>query len=83
MIRTQIQLRPQQERVLRRYAQAKGISLAEAVRRCIDRMLLDDETNDIDIKYKQAAQLIGSLSEKMGATNLSSDHDTYLESAFE
>ena len=43
MIRTQVQLRESQARRLREHARRHGISLAEAIRRCVDQSLGDSD----------------------------------------
>ena len=83
MIRTQIQLAPSQERLVRRFAEREGISMAEAIRRCIDKALSNREWDDIAAKYRAAAVLAGSFKSLDGATDLSLNHDVYLDEAFE
>ena len=83
MIRTQIQLAPSQERLVRRFAEREGISMAEAIRRCIDKALGNRDWDDIAAKYRAATALVGSLESSDGATDLSENHDAYLDEAFE
>jgi hypothetical protein len=82
MIRTQIQLEQKQERALRRFAKEKKITLAEAVRRCIDKALASEDDIDLRSRYEKALSIVGSLSDKAGANDLSSNHDGYLDGAF-
>ncbi len=42
MVRTQIQLTEQQARRLRRHARERGVSLAEIIRRCVEKGLAED-----------------------------------------
>lgn len=79
MIRTQIQLTAEQDRRLRRFAAREGVSLAEAVRRCIDQVLSED---DLATRYASAASLVGVAEDSRGATDVSERHDAYLEDAF-
>lgn len=83
MIRTQIQLEPSHERLVRRYAEREGISMAEAIRRCIQQTLGNEEWNDLASRYRAAASMVGSLSCKGGPADLSENHDAYLDEAFE
>ena len=78
MIRTQIQLTEAQARSLRRRAQAEGVSLAEMIRRCIDRTL-DEDGPDRSGLYTQAEGLIGSFRDRRRAKDLAEAHDAYLD----
>ena len=81
MIRTQIQLEPSQVTQLKRLSAREGISMAEAIRRCIDFQLADDDNTDVC--WALASELIGAFKDKRGARNLSRKHDDYLADAFE
>lgn len=82
MVRTQIQLTEQQARRLRRQARDRGVSLAEMVRRCVDRGLADDRSDRAAL-YERAAQLVGRLADRGGTRDISARHDRYLDEAFE
>lgn len=82
MIRTQIQLTEEQLRKLRRAARAQGLSIAEIVRRCIDRSI-DKEVPDRRACYARAARLVGAFTDREGVSDVSGEHDAYLERAFE
>lgn len=82
MVRTQIQLTDAQARRLRREARRQGVSLAELVRRCVDRGLAGD-TQDRAALYARAAALVGRFADKKGARDLAREHDRYLDQAFE
>ena len=82
MIRTQIQLEEDQLRQLRSLARREGVSLAEIVRRLIDRGLEDNVPSSAE-RYERAARLVGALCDPEEATDLSTDHDAYLDGAFE
>jgi Ribbon-helix-helix protein, copG family len=82
VIRTQIQLTERQARRLRAHARDLGISLAEAIRRCVDRNLSDDMPDRAAL-YDRAARLVGRFSPRRGARDLSRRHDRYLGEAFE
>jgi hypothetical protein len=60
----------------------RGISLAEMIRRCVDRALAD-ELRDRDGLYERAAGIVGQFPDQKGATDLARKHDRYLEEAFE
>jgi hypothetical protein len=82
VIRTQIQLTEQQARRLRARARERGISLAEAIRRCVDAGLAEG-TPDRAALYDRAARLVGQFSDRKRARDLAAAHDRYLDDAFE
>jgi hypothetical protein len=82
MVRTQIQLTEQQARRLRAQARDRGVSLAEVVRRCVDKGLAD-ESSDRAAQYDRAARLVGRFPTRRGTRDISSRHDRYLGEAFE
>jgi Ribbon-helix-helix protein, copG family len=82
MVRTQIQLTEQQARRLRAKAHDRGVSLAEMIRRCVDRGLAD-EGPDRGALYARAALLIGRFPDRRGTRDISARHDRYLDEAFE
>lgn len=81
MIRTQVQLSEAQLRRLRRFAQRERISLAAAIRRCVD-TVLDEGDGDLAAAYRRAASLVGAFRDPDPAAAVSQDHDRYLEQAF-
>ena len=82
MVRTQIQLTEQQARRLRAEARDRGVSLAEMIRRCVDKGLADEGT-DRTALYARAARLIGRFPDRSGTRDVSGKHDRYLDEAFE
>ena len=82
MIRTQIQLTDQQARRLRTQARDRGLSLAELIRRCVDRGLADDMPDRASL-YERAARLVGRFHDRQRARDVSSKHDRYLDESFE
>ncbi len=82
MIRTQIQLTEAQARGLRRIAREEGISVAEAVRRCVESALAETGAERTS-RYTRAAKLIGTFRDRRGATDLATEHDRHLNEAFE
>jgi len=81
MIRTQIQLTEQQARRLRAQARARGVSLAEMIRQCVERALAEEAPNRRAL-YDRAARLVGRFPDRRGARDLSTRHDSYLDEAF-
>ena len=83
MRRTQILLTEKQHKILKELAKEKKISMAEAVRECVEyynanaagRIILSDED-----KCKRALAAAGRF--KSGFKDLSVNHDKYLEESF-
>jgi len=82
MIRTQIQLTERQARVLRASARQRGVSLAEMIRRCVDRGLAEAAPGRSEL-YARAAQAVGRFRDRRGARDLARNHDRYLDREFE
>jgi hypothetical protein len=82
MVRTQIQLTDQQARRLREQAREKGLSLAEIIRRYVEKGLAED-TLDRSARYERASRLVGRFRDRAGATDVSNRHDRYLDEVFE
>jgi len=82
MVRTQIQLTEQQARRLRAQARELGVSLAEVIRRHVERGLADDVANRAHL-YDRAARVVGRFTDRRGAPDISIQHDRYLDEAFE
>lgn len=82
MIRTQIQLETRQERAVKQFARRHGISMAEAIRRCIDSALADHDDDGLAARYDVAAKLVGAFQDGEDATEVAEKHDDYLDEAF-
>jgi hypothetical protein len=82
MVRTQIQLTEQQARRLRAEARERGLSLAEMIRRYVDKGL-SEESPDRAALYDRAARVVGRFRDRRGARDVSGKHDHYLDDAFE
>ncbi|MCC7009762.1 MAG: ribbon-helix-helix protein, CopG family [Acidobacteria bacterium] len=82
MIRTQIQLTDQQARRLRSEARERGVSLAELIRRYVEKGL-SEGTSDRGALYARAARVVGRFPDRHGAHDVSTEHDRYLDEAFE
>ncbi len=80
MVRTQIQLTDQQARRLRAQARDRGVSLAEVIRRYVDKGL--SEETDRAALYERAAKAVGRFSDRDGARDVSTNHDKYLDDVF-
>ncbi len=81
MVRTQIQLEERQARKLKSLAHQQGVSMAEMIRRYVDRGLKEEATERGRL-YARAADLIGRFPDREGATDLAEEHDRYLDEAF-
>ena len=82
MVRTQIQLTEQQARRLRLRARERGLSLAEVIRRYVEKGLSEEAPNRGAL-YERAASVVGRFRDRRGARDVSSRHDRYLDEAFE
>jgi hypothetical protein len=79
MIRTQIQITPEQARSLKRLAAREGKSVAELIRLSVDNMLRSGGIKDQEALRQKASAAAGALN---GLNNLAEDHDDYLAEAF-
>ena len=82
MVRTQIQLTESQARRLRARAREEGLSLAETIRRLVDKGLEEDR-GDRAALYARAARAIGRFPDRGGATDLAEHHDDYLDEGYD
>ena len=82
MVRTQIQLTEHQARRLRAEARERGVSLAEIIRRYVDKGLTGEAPNRAAL-YERAARVVGCFADRRAARDLSSKHDKYLEEAYD
>ncbi len=82
MVRTQIQLTEEQHRDLKRWSDRLGISMAEAVRRCVEDRLarerLEPEHTD---RVRDALAVVGRY--HSGQSDVAERHDDYLADAFD
>ena len=83
MIRTQIQLTEEQHRWLKRWAQDRGISLSEAVRRCVAELLAAEtaEKQHAD-RVREAMSVVGKYADPEGLSRVAKDHDTFLTDTY-
>ena len=83
MVRTQIQLSEEQHRKLKRWAQQRHISMAEAVRRCVaDRLATEDAAPSRAALVREALGAAGKYRDPQGATDVAREHDAYLANAY-
>ena len=83
MVRTQIQLTDEQYRGLKRWAQRLGISLSEAVRRCVaDGLAREEGVPTYDERVRAALSVSGKYADPEGLTDVAENHDRYVEDAY-
>ena len=83
MVRTQIQLTEVQHRELTRYSRRLGISLSEAIRRCVNTQLEDDRTSPArEDRVRAALAVCGKYRDIHGEARVGLDHDRFLEDAY-
>lgn len=80
MVRTQIQLTPEQARSLKRMAIREGKSVAELIRISIDDMLRSGGVKDLDDLRHKAVNAAGKLH---GPENLAAEHDHFIVEALD
>ena len=81
MIRTQVQLSPEQLEALRRLSSTTGRSIADLVRQGVDQVLSAAHRPGPADRRERAKRVVGLFSS--GAADGSADHDRYLAEAFE
>lgn len=83
MIRAQIQFPEDQHRQLKRWAQQRSISVAEAVRRCVaERLAAERSAPNRAMMVRDALSVAGKYVDAKGARNVARDHDAYLAEAY-
>ena len=84
MVRTQIQLTEIQHRELTRYSRRLGISLSEAIRRCVNAQLEHDKTAPArEERIRAALAVCGKYHDARGETRVALEHDRYLDNAYD
>ncbi len=82
MVRTQIQLEKRQHEALRKWARKLGISLSEAVRRCVEAKLVAEERAPTpDQKLRDALAAIGKYADSVSPSHVARDHDRHFAEA--
>lgn len=80
MIRTQIQITPEQARALKRLAAKEGKSVAQLIRISLDSMLRAGGIKDQDDLRRKAIAAAGQLK---SPENLAANHDDFLAEALD
>ena len=80
MIRTQIQLREEQVRILKELASARGVSMAELIRQSVDTLIRSSKGVDKEEQRRRAIAAAGRF--RSGKSDVSSEHDHYLVEAY-
>ena len=78
MVRTQIQLTEEQARALKEMAVRRGVSMAELIRESVQRLIEEREEAE---KWRRALEVLGKYRD--GASDVSINHDKYLDEAYE
>ena len=83
MVRTQIQLPEDLYRNLKRWSRNLGISLSEAVRRCIsERLEREKATPTRSQRIRAALAVCGKYADPDGPSRVAIDHDRHLAEAY-
>jgi Arc/MetJ-type ribon-helix-helix transcriptional regulator len=80
MVRTQVQLSKEQVERLRVLAAERGVSMSELVRRAVDLLLKAEGHSSWDERKRRALEAVGRYAS--GESNVSVEHDRYLEEAY-
>ena len=80
MVRTQIQLTEEQAKAIKKIANAQGVSIAEFIRRAIDKIIISSPTADMEERHKRALEIVGKF--RSGRRDVSRKHDAYLAETF-
>ena len=83
MVRTQIQLTEAQYRQLKSWAARLGVSLAEAVRKCVDdRMSVEGSLSNRKAMVREALAVLGKYEDPEGLSRVAADHDQHVSEAY-
>jgi len=80
MIRTQVQLTEKQSKALRHIALHEGVSMAEIIRRAVEKVVDSEYLPDKEELKQRALAAVGSLHSDI--KDLSTKHDYYLEEIY-
>ncbi|MHB1193616.1 MAG: ribbon-helix-helix domain-containing protein [Longimicrobiales bacterium] len=81
MIRTQIQLSEEQARRAKAMAHREGVSMAEILRRGLDRLIAEVEPSRAD-RWAEAEALVGAFVDAVDAHDVAARHDAYLDEGY-
>lgn len=80
MVRTQIQLTPEQANRVKKLAVSRGLSMAKVIRNAIDAAIAADAEAVSKSKRSRALEAVGGF--RSGRKDISRRHDAYLDEAF-
>ena len=80
MVRTQIQLTDEQAREIKKVAVAKGVSVAEIIRRAVEGVIKSSTKADTEERQRRALEVVGKF--RSGKRDVSKKHDAYLTEAY-
>jgi Arc/MetJ-type ribon-helix-helix transcriptional regulator len=81
MVRTQIQLTEGQARTMKRIAIEEGTSVAEVIRRAVEKMMESRPKISAQERVRRAMEIAGKF--RSGKRDVSRKHDNYLAEAYE
>jgi predicted DNA-binding ribbon-helix-helix protein len=81
MIRTQIQLKEEQARRLKKIAAQRKVSMAELIRQGVDGILAEEAEANREERKERALAAAGRFAS--GLRDVSAEHDRHLAEAFE
>ena len=80
MVRTQIQLTDEQAREIKKVAVAKGLSVAEIIRRAVEGVIKSSTKTDGEERQRRAIEVVGKF--RSGKRDVSKKHDKYLTEVY-
>ncbi|OQY28633.1 MAG: hypothetical protein B6I38_09010 [Anaerolineaceae bacterium 4572_5.1] len=83
MIRTQIQLEEKQYKCLKEMAAEYNVSMATLIRQSVDMLIEKEEKPSREELKKRALAVVGIARDIDGATDVSVNHDKYLDEAYD
>jgi hypothetical protein len=83
MVRTQIQLTEELHRKLKRWSRDLGISLSEAIRRCVSEKLAGEMKSPTrEEMIREALSVCGKYEDPKGDSRVAIEHDRYLDEIY-
>lgn len=82
MIRTQIQLKEDQYKRLKEMSADKGVSMAHLIRESVEAYLVTINEPSKEELRRRALEIVGKYRDIDGATDVSENHDKYLEEIY-
>ena len=81
MVRTQIQLTEEQARRVRQIAHDEGVSMAEIIRRWVDRGIQERRPGRAEL-WEKALAVVGRFEDPTGNADVAERHDEYLDGIY-